>query len=93
MVILKGELIRAKFVCCRLLAPGDSVVQRVRFVRRASVLVQHHAHVLHQPGPVFRHQQSAENQAHVFHQTTGWNKNRHRVGAFVDGFRLGHLSR
>lgn len=75
---------------CRLLAIGHSMVQRVRIVRRAGLLLQHHAHVLHQLGPLSRHTESSEDEARLRHQANRRHQDRCRVGSVAGRFHFGN---
>lgn len=66
--------------CCRILAVRRDLVQRVRDVRRARVLREHNAHVLHLAGPLSGHPESAADEAHR-HQTDGRLQDRGRLAA------------
>lgn len=74
----------------RLLAVGHRLVQRVRVVRRAGLLLQHHAHVLDQLGPIPGHTESAEDEARVLHQADRRHQDRRRVGSVAGRLHVGN---
>lgn len=75
------------------MAARRRLVQRVRYVRRVGVQLQHYAHVLYIAGKIFRHKTSAEDQTSLFDHEIGVLQNRYRLVSIVFGVVFGHASR
>lgn len=73
--------IRITELCFRLLAARGGMVQRLRYVRRACMFLQHNAHVLHQSRTLPGNTQSSQDETHLLHETTGRHKNSSGLGA------------
>lgn len=79
----------AAFVPCRILATWLHVVQRLCHLRRARLLVEHSSHVLHQPGTLHGHTESARF-ASSFYQTSGRHQDSHCLGHGHAGVQFNH---